>query len=267
MFFIMMTLFVNGVQLLSMNNYTLQDKVILITGASKGIGKACALLFAQQGAKVALFARDKKDLSQVEKELKTFGNSHLVEMLDINDHSSVKTFLKKIHRQLGSIDVLINNAGFGLVKKFDTTSDKDFDDVMNTNFKAAFFTTQMALPLLSKNANIIFISSIHSEHPSLDPIYDASKAALNNLMMNLSLQLAPQGIRVNTVVPGHIDVTSPQTPRAQTDVPLGKLAGLPIDVAKACLFLADNQQSSYITGTILPVTGGLHIPIAKDINF
>ncbi len=250
-----------------MQTFNYQDKVVVITGASKGIGKACALTFAEQGAKVALFAKEKKEIDQVQKELKKLTNNYLVETLDVNDQKAVKKFLEKVTKQFGKIDVLINNAGFGLVRRFHNTTEKDFDAVMNTNFKAAFFLTQMTIPLLNKDANIIFISSIHSEHPSLDPAYDASKTALNNLMLNLTLTLAPRGVRVNTLTPGHIDVKDPENPRIQTDVPLGKTAGVPLDVAKACLFIADNNLARYITGIILPITGGLHIPIAKDIIF
>ncbi len=88
-----------------------------------------------------------------------------------------------------------------------------------------------------------------------------------SLVANLALELAPKGIRVNAVAPGHIDVEAQEEPREQGDVPLGKKAGLPRDVASACLFLSDNEKARYITGVILPVAGGLHIPIAKDIKF
>lgn len=245
----------------------LTNKVVLISGAGKGIGRACALAFAEQGAKVALFARDEKTLQQVKKAIQKYNVPYVIQSVDINQSIAVEHFVKTVVKELGKIDILINNAGLGLVKKFETTSEEEYETVMSTNFKGSFFLTQRCMRYFQKNANIIFVSSIHSEHPSLDPIYDASKAAINNLVLNLALSFAPKNIRVNAVVPGHIDVQTILKPRSQKDVPLGKKAGLPNDVANACLFLADNEKARYITGVLLPITGGLHIPIAKDINF
>ncbi len=238
-------------------------KKVLISGAGKGIGKAIALEFGRVGAEVVFFDRDKKRVDEVKKELKNTGAKFISEVLDISDLSRLENFLKRI----GKVDILINNVGVGLVKKFFDTTQKDLEEVFEINFYSPFFITQELAKKMKREDSIIFITSIHAQHPSLDPSYDASKAAINSLVSNLALELAPKGVRVNAVAPGHIDVSTRGQPRRQNDVPLGKRAGLPKDVAKACLFLSDSEQSKYITGVALPVAGGLHIPIAKDIEF
>jgi len=244
-----------------------EDKVVLVSGAGKGIGRQIALAFAKEGAKVALFARDNKKVEEVEKEIKRIGGAVLASTLDITKINQIDDYLQSVESKFGKIDILINNVGIGVVKKFFNTTAADFDLVLSTNLKGPFFLTQKVAREMGEGSSIIFITSIHAEHPSLDPTYDASKAAINSLVANLALELAPKKIRVNAISPGHIDVETKKEPRQQSDVPLGKKAGLPQDVVNACLFLADNEKARYITGVVLPVTGGLHIPIAKDIKF
>ena len=245
----------------------LEKKVVLVSGAGKGIGKEIALTFAAAGSKVAFFDKNQKAVEQVEKELGLLKEKFLAATVDIEDFPAVARFISLVKTRLGPIDILINNVGIGLVKKFFQTSETDYDRVLNTNFKGPFFLTQSVSREMKEGDSIIFITSIHAEHPSLDPTYDASKAAINSLVANLALELAPKGVRVNAVAPGHIDVETKSLARPQPDVPLSKKAGLPKDVAEACLFLADNEKAPYLTGVILPVTGGLHLPIAKDIDF
>ncbi|OGY21188.1 MAG: hypothetical protein A2126_02630 [Candidatus Woykebacteria bacterium GWB1_45_5] len=247
------------------NNF--ENRAVLVSGAGKGIGKQIALTFAENGASVAFFDRDEKLVGEVVEEINQVGKKIFAKVLDVSKIEQIDSFLRTIKTQFGEIDILVNNVGTGLVKKFFQTSKEDFDLVFSTNFKGSFFLTQKVAKEMKTGSSIIFITSIHAEHPSLDPTYDGSKAAINSLVANLALELAPKGIRVNAVAPGHIDVETRGEPRQQSDVPLGKKAGLPQDVAKACLFLADNEKARYITGAILPVTGGLHIPIAKDIKF
>ncbi|KKQ67077.1 MAG: Short-chain dehydrogenase/reductase SDR [Candidatus Daviesbacteria bacterium GW2011_GWA2_38_24] len=243
------------------------EKVIVISGAAKGIGKATALEFANLGGKVAIFDKDQDAVLEIKNELEKLSSNFLVNNVDITNLNEVERFLSRVREKFGNIDVLVNNAGFGFTKKFEQTSPQEFDAVLNTNFKGAFFLTQKALPILNNRASIIFITSIHAEHPSLDPTYDSSKAAINSFVTNLALQLSSREIRVNAIAPGHIDVNTESSPRDQEGVPLYKKAGFPKDIANACVFLADNERARYITGTILPVTGGLHIPIAKDLKF
>ncbi len=249
-----------------MNSF--QNKTVLISGAGKGIGRAITLAFAKEGANIAIFDKNPDFIKAIKKELDSLEVKSVTQVFDISNQMAIESFLKVVQIDLGKIDTLVNNAGFGMVKKFTQTTESDFDEVISTNFKGAFFLTQQTLPLINKDGNIIFITSIHAEHPSLDPVYDASKSAINNLVLNLSLGLAKDNIRVNAIAPGHIDVSIRRgKPRRQEDVPLTKKAGFPDDIAEACLFLADNLRARYITGVILPVTGGLHIPIARDIKF
>lgn len=229
-----------------MNNF--QNKVILITGGYQGIGNAIAKEFINLKAKVAVFDKEKSSVSGV-----------YVGIGDIRDEKAVSSFLKTVEEKLGPVNVLVNNVGLGLVKRFFQTTQDNFDMVFDINLKAPFFLTQKVAGKMGDGDSIIFITSIHVTNPSLDPTYDSSKAAINNLVLNLSLDLAEKGIRVNAIAPGHID-TKNDNPRGQEDVPLGKVAGLPKNIADAAVFLSDPQQASYITGAILPVTAGLHIP-------
>lgn len=229
-----------------MSNF--EQKVVLITGGYQGIGNAIAKKFLDLDARVAVFDKEKTDIVGV---LSGVGN--------IRDETAVGNFLKEVETKLGQTNILVNNVGLGLVKRFFQTTRQDFDTVFDVNFKEPFFVTQKVAAKMKAGDSIIFITSIHATNPSLDPTYDGSKAAINNLVLNLSLELAPKGIRVNAIAPGHID-TQNQNPRDQTDVPLTKKAGLPNNIADATVFLSDSAKASYITGAILPVTGGLHIP-------
>jgi len=244
-----------------------ENKVVLVSGAGKGIGRQIALAFAREGAAVAFFARDRQRVEEVEKEIKKSGGRVLASAFDITKIGQIDEYLRDVKSKFGKVDVLINNAGVGLVKRFAQTTESDFDLVFSTNLKGPFFLTQKVAKEMKEGSSIIFITSVHAEHPSLDPTYDGSKAAINSLVTNLALELASRKIRVNGVAPGHIDTEAEKEPRTQDDVPLGKKAGLPQDIAQVCVFLADNEKARYITGVVLPVTSGLHIPIPKDIKF
>lgn len=226
----------------------LENKVVLITGGYQGIGKACAKKFLDRGYRVAVFDKEKIELDGV-----------LAGVGDISDFSAVLSFISTVEQDLGQINILINNVGFGYSKRFFETTMEDFDKVFAVNLKGPFFLTQSVSKKMKAGDSILFITSIHATNPSLDPTYDGSKAAINNLVMNLSLDLAPQGVRVNAIAPGHID-TKNTNPRVAEDVPLGKKAGAPENIADAALFLSDPVVSSYVTGVVLPVTAGLHIP-------
>lgn len=236
------------------------NQVILVSGAGGGIGKSISQAFGQKGAKVAFFDKEPNRLRETRDLLNRQKIQHFAKEVDITDINSLDAYLADVKRNLGPVDILINNVGMGLVKKFPQTQPADLERVWRTNFAGAFFLTQKIVKDMREGGNIIFITSIHAKLPSLDPSYDSSKAAVNSLVANLSLELAKRNIRVNAIAPGHIDVKTQNSPREQKDVPLFGKAGLPEDIAKACLFLADNNQARYITGVILPVTGGLHIP-------
>lgn len=225
-----------------------KNQVVLITGGYQGIGKAVAIEFVKLGSKVAIFDKEKVEIPEV-----------LSYAFDIRDQDLQEKYLTEIEEKLGRVSILVNNVGLGLVKKFFETSSEDFETVFDTNLKAPFFLTQKVAAKMKLGDSILFITSIHATNPSLDPTYDSSKAAINNLVLNLSLELANKGVRVNAIAPGHIDTIN-ENPRLQEDVPLGKKAGLPENIATAAIFLSDREKASYITGANLPVTAGLHIP-------
>lgn len=242
------------------------QKVIIVTGAAHGIGKAICLEFAKIGESLVILDMDSKALSIIHKELETFGINVLSRSVDITNLPDVEKVIEEVKDKYGRIDILINNVGIGSSKRFLDTTPDDLERVTATNIKGPLFLTQQAVTLMMKGANIIFISSIFANFPSLDVSYDLTKAAINHLVTNLSLQLAQKEIRVNGIAPGHIDTKTKNSPRIQIDVPLFQKAGLPEDIAKACLFLTNNESARYITGVILPVTGGLHIPMLKSLS-
>jgi NAD(P)-dependent dehydrogenase (short-subunit alcohol dehydrogenase family) len=225
-----------------------KDLVVLVTGGYQGIGREVAERFVHKEAKVAIFDKEEVNLPKV-----------LAGVGDIQDEGAVSKFLLEVERKLGRVNILVNNVGLGVAKRFYETTKEDFDKIFGVNLSGPFFLTQKVAGKMEEGDSILFITSIHATNPSGDPTYDGSKAAINNLVLNLSLELAPQGVRVNAVAPGHID-TQKWEPRLQDDVPLGKRAGLPEDIAKAVIFLSHPDKARYITGAILPVTGGLHIP-------
>ena len=249
-----------------------ENKTVLVSGAGKGIGKQIALTFAREGTAVAFFARDIERVNKVDQEIKRIGGKVFASTCDITNTEHVGEFLQNVKLKLGKIDILINNVGVGLVKNFFQTSEADFDLVFSTNLKGPFFLTQKVAREMKSGSSIIFITSIHAEHPSLDPTYDGSKAAINSLVANLALELAPQGIRVNAVAPGAVMTPGVEDMMVQrlamvpgisredllmafkTRVPLNR-TGEPDDIAKVVLFLSSNA-ANYMTGSIVVVDGG-----------
>lgn len=249
-----------------MKQKNFDQKIVVISGAGKGIGKEIALGFAKEGAVIVFFDKKRSLVEQLKSTFLKLKVSFCGEILDITDMVKLEKFVQKVVKKFGKIDILINNVGIGTGKRFFEVNPEDMDIVKTTTFKSPFFLTQKVAEFMNEGGNIIFITSIHAEYLSLDPIYDSTKAAVNNLIKNLALQLSSRNIRVNGIAPGHIDIETKDEPRNQSDVPLYKKAGLPEDIAQACLFLTDNKRAKYITGAILPVTGGLHIPRAHNLQ-
>ena len=243
----------------------LDGKVAVVTGGNSGIGLATAKEFSEQGAKVAISGRDQETLNSAKKEI---GNGVLVVKADTSNLEDIDVLLGAVKKEFGKIDVLFVNAGVGKFVPIESVDEEFFDQIMDINFKGAYFTIQKALPLLNENASIILNTSInaHIGMPNTS-VYAASKAALITLARTLSAELVGRGIRVNAVSPGPVTTPifnkeglAPQELKKlaqsiQDQVPM-KRFGLPEEIAKTVLFLA-SSDSSFLLGTEIIADGGM----------
>jgi len=243
----------------------LKDKVALVTGASRGIGRAVAVELARAGADVAVnYAASEEAAKEVAREIESLGRRAFLVKFDVADPFAVAEGVKAVEEAFGRIDILVNNAGItrdGLLVRM---KDEDWERVLSVNLKGAFLVTKAVLPGMMKrrDGRIINISSVvaFSGNPG-QTNYAASKAGLVGFSRSLALEVARRGITVNVVAPGYIetDMTAALPEKAReallSQVPMGR-AGTPEEVAHAVVFLA-SDKASYITGTVLHVNGGL----------
>jgi 3-oxoacyl-[acyl-carrier protein] reductase len=243
----------------------LDGKTALVTGASRGIGRAIATLFSEQGCFVGInYHTRKKEAQQTLQMVKDKGSSGMLLQADISDDSSVSAMIKDLVNQQGRIDILVNNAGIYVRNRFEHINLETWNKVLGVNLNACFNICQKVLPYMGKKGRILFISSqLAFKGTSHGADYATSKAGMLGLMRSLAIELASIPIYVNAVAPGVIDTDiiahySPQM-RLQriNEIPLKRL-GTPIDVASACLFLV-SDLSNYITGETIHVNGGLYI--------
>ena len=242
----------------------LAGKVALVTGGARGIGKAICLLFAKEGANVAACDVLDEDLAQLEKEAAGLAGVVKGFHMDVTNREEVKAVVEKTVAEFGKLDTLINNAGITQDAFLHKMTEDKWDKVINVNLKGTFNVTQAAIPYLKEagSGSITTTSSIVGQFGNVGQTnYAATKAALNNLMVNLASDLGPRGIRVNAVAPGPI--WTPLIPSTfdedkvdgfGSDTPLGR-PGQPVEVAPAFVFLA-SDEASYVSGTVLGVTGG-----------
>src|SRR5678816_2783964 len=243
----------------------LEGKVAVVTGGNSGIGLATAKEFSEQGAKVVISGRDQQTLNSAKKEI---GNGVLAVKADTSNLNDIDALFGAVQKEFGKIDVLFVNAGVGKFLPIESVDEDFFDNIMDINFKGAYFTIQKALPLLNDNASIILNTSInaHIGMPNTS-VYAASKAALITLARTLSAELVGRGIRVNAVSPGPVTTPifgklglAPQdrqelAQNIQAQVPM-KRVGLPEEIAKTVLFLA-SSDSSFFLGTEIVADGGM----------
>ena len=243
----------------------LSGKIAVVTGASRGIGRAIAQTLAARGAHVVAAARGDNAADTVALIEQSGGRSERA-TVDVTDHESLEALVSGTVTRHGRIDILVNNAGIARDQLLLRMKRADWDDVLATNLTAAFTAVQAALkPMLKqRSGRIISVSSVVGQAGNAGQSnYAASKAGLIGFSKAVAREVASRGITVNVVAPGLVatDMTTAITARAQEDwatqIPLGRI-GTPEDVAAAVCFLA-SDEASYITGQVLAVNGGMYM--------
>jgi 3-oxoacyl-[acyl-carrier protein] reductase len=237
----------------------LAGRVALVTGASRGIGRAIALALADCGADVAVNYRARADdANAVAEAVRTRGRKACVAQADVSRGDDVNRLVARVQAELGPIGILVNNAGVALVRGVDELTEADFDRTLAVNLKSAFLCTQAVLPAMraARWGRIVNISSGAARGGGvIGPHYNASKAGMEGLTRGYAARLVKDGITVNAVSPSLIatDMTD-AVPDAASKVPLGRL-GTAEEVAQAVLMVAGN---AYMTGQTVQVNGGMH---------
>jgi NAD(P)-dependent dehydrogenase (short-subunit alcohol dehydrogenase family) len=244
---------------------SLSGKTALVTGASRGIGRATALAIAQAGAQVVVhYAQSAKEAQAVVAEIRAAGGRAEAVSADLAAADGPAKLAEQVKSIVGDrLDILVANAGIGFMATIEETTVKDFDEVFAVNVRAPFFLVQQLLPILSKESSVVLLSSL-TAHATLGGLaaYGATKGAVDTLVKHLASALGSRGIRVNAVAPGVIetDMTAPLTKNdAGRELTLGmqtlKRIAQPDDVASAVVFLASND-ARWVTGDTLRVDGG-----------
>jgi len=243
---------------------SLAGRVALVTGASQGIGRACALKLAQAGATVAVAARNHEKLAELSTHIITAGGTAGAFALDVSDEEQIKATIKSVIAQFGKIDILINNAGITRDQLVMRMKRSDWDAVLNTNLTSAYLCIQQTIPSMLKQrwGRIINITSIFGQTGQAGQAnYAASKAGLIGLTMAIAREVASRNITCNAVAPGFIETSMTSglghefKQNAMKMIPLGRI-GTTEDVANAVGFLA-SEEAGYITGHVLSVNGGM----------
>ena len=245
----------------------LQGKAAIVTGAGKGIGRACALALAQAGADVVLAARTQSDLDALAREIEALGRRALPLACDVGDDAALRKLVARTREAFGRIDVLVNNAGGGGPNDARKSSPADFGHMLCWNVVPAFTLIQLCAPLMREGGcgAVVNISSVAARYAQRGfSAYGAAKAALNQMTRNLAQDFAPH-VRINAIEPGTIEtealapfLTPERRERMVATTPLQRL-GQPEDIANAAVFLA-SPAASWITGKVLGVDGGVEAP-------
>jgi dihydroanticapsin dehydrogenase len=250
----------------------LEGKVAIITGAASGIGRATAILFAKEGAKIIIVDVNNNGGEETVKLIKKDGKQAVFIHTDVSKELDVKNMVKIIKESYGKIDILVNNAGVVLVKPITETTEQDFEAVVNANYKSVFLCTKHVLQLMKKGGAIVNVASISGHVGQINhAIYGGTKGAIIALTRALAWELASLGIRVNSISPGSVEtpmllgdveieakrlgVSMDKIRKERSDIGALHRWAEPKEIAYAILFLA-SDKSSYITGTDLLVDAG-----------
>ncbi len=266
----------------------LKDRVALITGGGQGIGRGIAVLFAQEGAKLAIAARSAEKLERVKEEILAQGAEVLAVPTDVGVRAQMENLFRATRVRFGGMDILVNNAGVGLGAPVDQVKDEDYDRLMNTNLRGMHLGCHLAVPMMRERGkgSIINISSVHGVEGSPgNTVYATTKGGIIGGTRALAAELAPDHIRVNVISPGAIYLggdpghsapaqLSPEARQQYIDrfgnrsiivhryfQPL-EMVGEPVDIAYLAVYLA-SDESRFVTGQEITVDGGLTTYMAK----
>jgi 3-oxoacyl-[acyl-carrier protein] reductase len=238
----------------------LTNRIALVTGGSRGIGRAIVLALAEAGADVAVNYRERaEDALGAADAVRATGRSAIAVDADVSDSAAVATMMRSVGTQLGPVDVLINNAGIALIRTVDDLTEADFDQTLTVNLKSAFLCTQAVLPHMRAErwGRIVNISSGAARGAGgIGVHYNASKAGMEGLTRGYAARLVTEGITVNAVAPSLIDTDMMAARRDEyaRRIPLGRM-GAPEEVAQAVLLVIGN---AYMTGQTVQLNGGTH---------
>jgi NAD(P)-dependent dehydrogenase (short-subunit alcohol dehydrogenase family) len=246
----------------------LAGKVAIVSGSSRGIGRAIAECYAREGAGVVVtWHRNEAAADALVEEIEKRGGRACSLQLDVTRRASIRRCVRTAIDRFGSLDTVVNNAGFLEQKPFETILDEDWDYTFDCNLKSAFvFAQEVREYFIARGAgNLIQIASVGGQTGGTKAMhYAAAKAALISLTRSLAKVFAPHGVRVNAISPGYIqtdmyeDITTRESEESiLATIPLARI-GLPDDVATAALYLA-SEDASYVTGHVLNVNGGVHL--------
>lgn len=248
-----------------LSKFRLDGKTAVVTGATRGIGRALARALAEAGANIVIVGRDRAAAREVEAELSALGTQTLSVMAEITERSEVERLLAETLKRFGRADILINNAGICVHRAALDVSDEEWRQVMSVNVDGLWIASQVfgRQMVAQGGGNIVNIGSISAQivnRPQWQPGYNASKAAVHQLTKSLAAEWAPHKVRVNALAPGYVKtdmapVDDPQFKQRWIDDAPQQRAALPEELGPAVVFLA-SEASSFMTGSVLVMDGG-----------